>query len=342
MRKFTESEKQLLIVVGWFQSRYGFMAGFNAESKSNHENLREFAKIWFGKYLVEWAKAYKKLLAEDLLSEKDGVFSLTKKGDSVRKTIETENPLWLYEYNKFFSQAVKSRTHAIFCKEVYGKNLCQHGLVDVFQLNKLLEVLKLNIQDRVLDLGCGIGLITEYLQIQTGAFFHGIDISEEAIKRASEITKKNNSLAFSIGNMNKLNFSEQSFDCVVSIDTFYYVKNLADTIKQIIPIIKPDGQMGVFYTQWINKTAERERCFPENTDLAEILKTYNLKFTTLDLTESEMDHWQKKVNTLEKLKPQFDKEGSMELYNYRYSEAKRYSNWDKEKHRRYLYHIIIK
>lgn len=340
MRKFSEAEKQLLIAVGWLKSRYGRMSGFDAESRANIENLREFGDVWFGKYLVDWSEALKKMTREDYLSKSDDAFRLTEKGNLARKAIEKENPLWLYEYNNFFGEAVKSGAHALFCEKVYGRNLCQHGLADMFQLNKLLEVLKLNPNDRVLDLGCGNGFITEYLQNETGAFFHGVDISEEAIRQA-ENRKKDKRLTFSVGNMNCLRFNTRSFDCVVSIDTLYYADELEAALKQILAVLKLDGQAGIFFTEWINSPEEKENLLSENTALASLLKKYDVKFSTLDLTENEAGHWRKKVAVLEELKPQFEKEENLNLYNYRYSEAVRYANWDLEKRSRYLYHISL-
>jgi hypothetical protein len=171
MRKFSEAETQVLIAVGWLKSRYGLMSGFDSDSNSNAENLRKFGKAWFGKYLVDWSDAFQHLADEDYLSEINGLFVLTEKGKLAGKAVEIESPLWLYEYNNFFSEAANSPAHALFCKNVYGRNLCQHGLADIFQLDKLLDVLRLKTDDRVIDLGCGNGFITEYLQNETGAFF---------------------------------------------------------------------------------------------------------------------------------------------------------------------------
>ncbi len=99
--------------------------------------------------------------------------------------------------------------------------------------------------------------------------------------------------------------------------------------------------MGIFFTQWINNLEDKENLLPENTALAILLKKYDLKFSALDLTENEAKHWRKKVVVLEELEPQFEKEGSLDLYNYRHSEAVRYANWDLEKRSRYLYHIVL-
>ncbi|HEX8246727.1 MAG TPA: class I SAM-dependent methyltransferase [Pyrinomonadaceae bacterium] len=341
MRNFSEAEKQLLIAAGWLKSRYGLMSGFDAGSMANIENLRKFGEIWFGKYLVDWSAAFENLLNEDYLSETGGVFAPTEKGSLARKAVETENPLWLYEYDNFFEAATESRAHALFCEKVYGVNLCQHGLADVFQLKKLLEALRLSADERVLDLGCGNGFITEYLQSETGAFFHGVDISAEAIRQARDRTP-NERLAFSVGNMNHLQIEPRAFDCAVSIDTLYYADNLEETLKQIVSILKPStGRIGIFYTQWINNLAERENLLPENTYLAKLLEKYDLKFRALDLTVNETEHWRKKVEVLEELKPQFEREGNLNLYNYRYAEAARYANWDLAKRSRYLYHISL-
>ena len=340
MRKFSEAEKQLLIAAGWLKSRYGLMSGFDAGTIANTENLRKFGEIWFGKYLVDWSAAFKNLINEDYLSDSGGVFALTEKGNAARKAVETENPLWLYEYDNFFDAATESAAHALFCEKVYGVNLSQHGLADVFQLNKLLEVLRLSADERVLDLGCGNGFITEYLQSETGAFFHGVDISAEAIRQAQSRTQ-NKRLTFSVGNMNRLQFEPRVFDCAVSIDTLYYVDNLEETLKQIVSILKPEGRIGIFYTQWINKLADRENLLPENTDLAKILEKCDLKFSALDFTGNEAEHWRKKVEVLEELKPRFEREGNLNLYNYRYTEAARYANWDLAKRSRHLYHISL-
>jgi len=340
MKKFSEAEKQILIAVGWLKSRYGAMSGFDAKSAADVGNLREFGKVWFGKYLVDWSAALESLTRNDFLSKTGKNFALTEKGNLARTAFEKENPLWLYEYNNFYEAAAESKAHAVFCEKVYGRNLCQHGLADVFQLNKLLEVLKLNMNERVLDLGCGNGFITEYLQKETGAFFQGVDISEEAIRQAQARTQTKR-LAFSVGNMNCLSFKPGVFDSVVSIDTLYYVDNLEETLKQIIHVLKPDGRMGIFFTQWIDDASESEKLLPENTDLATLLGKYDLKFSTLNLSENETKQWRKKVSVLEELQPQFEAEDNLDLYNYRYSEAARYAVWDSEKRSRYLYHISL-
>ncbi|MDQ3803163.1 MAG: class I SAM-dependent methyltransferase [Acidobacteriota bacterium] len=342
MRELNEAEKQLLIAVGWLRSRYGSMAGMYADSEASRENLEAFGRRWMGKRLADWTDAYRSLTDGALLAESGGAYSLTEKGNAARKALEVTNPLWLYEYDNFFGDAAASKAHALFCERVYGKNLCQHGLADIPQLHLLLEVLRLNAGDRALDAGCGSGLITEYLHDLTGASFVGVDISEEAITQARARTAaKGERLAFGVGNMNRLDFEPHTFSAVVAVDTLYYVNDLEETLRQLIAILKPGGQMGLFFTEWASGDEDRASLLPENTSLAVLLKKYGLGFSTYELTGQEAEHWRKKVEALERLKPEFEKEGNLGLYNYRYSEAIRYANWDLGKRSRHLYHVRL-
>ena len=341
-RELTEAEKQLLVAAGWLRSRYGAMAGMDAGSKLSRANLEAFGRAWIGKYLSDWTDAYRSLVADGYLSENAGEFALTGQGSAARKTLEVDNPLWLYEYDNFFSRAEESNAHALFCEQVYGKNLCQHGLADISQLDKLLETLQLSASDRVLDAGCGNGRITEHLHERTGAYFTGIDISAEAIAQARARTAtKSGRLTFTVGNMNRLDFRPHTFDTVVAIDTLYYVADLEESLRQLAAVLKPAGQMGLFYTQWINDPSERSGLLPENTSLAVLLKKHRLKFTYLDLTEPEAEHWRKKLAVLEQLKPEFEREGNLALYHYRHSEALRYAHWDAGQRSRHLYHVRL-
>ena len=342
MKELAEAEKQLLLAVGWLKSRYGAMIGIEAGGRADRRNLEEFGRAWIGRYLVDWSGAYRSLAAKGYLIEDEGAYALTEQGEAARKLVEINNPLWLYEYNNFFASAEDSRAHAVFCEQVYGKNLCQHGLADLFQLGKLREMLSLSPADRVLDLGCGNGRITEYLHDLTGAFYEGVDLSDEAIRQARERTReKRRRLAFGVGNMNQLDFPPRSFSAVISIDTLYYVNSLEETLKQAVGVLKPNGQMGIFFTQWINSPEDRASLLPENTGLATLLKKYDLKFTTLDLTRHEAEHWRKKVVALERLRAEFEREGNLGLYGYRHSEAARYANWDSGRRSRYLYHVQL-
>ena len=77
----------------------------------------------------------------------------------------------------------------IVCME--ASEICVSTVVaDMVQINTLIKVLELDETNRVLDLGCGNGMITEYISDTTGAHITGVDISDVAIQQAQERTKE--------------------------------------------------------------------------------------------------------------------------------------------------------
>ena len=43
-------------------------------------------------------------------------------------------------YNEFYRRAKESEAHSELCRNVYGQDFCQHGMLDMNQLDKLIEV----------------------------------------------------------------------------------------------------------------------------------------------------------------------------------------------------------
>ncbi len=74
--------------------------------------------------------------------------------------------------------------NAEYCERVYGRNLCQHGFAELPHLDHLIQVAGIAAGSRVLDLGCGNGMIAEYIADQTAAHVTGIDFIERAIQDA--------------------------------------------------------------------------------------------------------------------------------------------------------------
>jgi tocopherol O-methyltransferase len=111
-------------------------------------------------------------------------------------------------------------------------------------------VLQLTPEDTVIDLGCGIGKITDYIFEVTQCAIIGIDIASEAIKLAQERTvDKKDRLKFQVDDMDDLSIPPSNADCFISVDSLYFAEDLENTIKQMKTILKPKGKMGIFYSQ---------------------------------------------------------------------------------------------
>ncbi len=88
-------------------------------------------------------------------------------------------------------------------------------------------------EDRVLDLGCGTGLITEKIAKQVNSVI-GLDLSEEMIKNS--IKAKN--IKYVVGNAKKLPFENKYFDKVISFTVIQDIDKWDYVFKEIKRVSK--------------------------------------------------------------------------------------------------------
>jgi len=251
-------------------------------------------------------------------------------------------------YTSYYAVAEHSRAHHSFCERAFGKDLCQHGFTDSAQLDLLLHVTQLGPAHRVLDLGCGNGMMAEYLSDVTGSHITGLDYIAPAITRAQERTAaKSKRLVFLVGDINQLELPPQSFDIVLSIDSIYFSENYTTTIEALKAALRPRGQMAMFYSYGREPSIPRaefpvDKLPPRNTPLADALTANNLAFRSWDLTRQDYDLARRRREILEDLKLQFEAEGIMFIYENRLGECKGICQAVKDGlHARYLYHVQL-
>jgi len=100
----------------------------------------------------------------------------------------------------------------------------------------------------VLCIGCGTGEECEHLKSLGAKKVVGIDISKEMIDFAK---KSYPDLEFLVMDMEKLNFSENSFDFVYSSLTMHYVnyvKSWTKTLRGVYKVLKKRRDISFFYS----------------------------------------------------------------------------------------------
>jgi ubiquinone/menaquinone biosynthesis C-methylase UbiE len=273
-----------------------------------------------------WAETAEKLERKGLITQRaenssEKLFGLTAEGRKYADAAERNYSLVRFFYNEFFRRAEKSDAHANFCRMVYGRNFCQHGMLDMYQLNRMIETGGICESSRVLELGCGNGHITEYIFDRTQCRITGIDIADKAISAARRRTKeKSRFIDFRTMSMDKLKFAEQSFDFVLSIDSLYFVKDLEDTIMRMKRVLKPGGAMLIFY-HFPPEADTRGEDPSRASKLGKTLDKMGLQYSTTDFTKENRRHWKTKKDVLLVLKDAFEAEGNVFLYNNRISEC---------------------
>jgi SAM-dependent methyltransferase len=247
-------------------------------------------------------------------------------------------------YEAFFTAVEHSPAHRAFCERVFGIDLGQHGFCDLKQLELLIKVAELGPEQRVLDLGCGNGLIAEYLSDHTGVHVTGLDYIPRAIEQARQRTaSKADRMEFVVGDINRLELVESAFDVALSIDTMYFSEDYAATISELKTALRPRGRMAIFFSYgrepWVPvEEFPAENLPPDRTPLAEALKANDLAFRTWNLTDEDYRLALSRKEVLADLKPQFEAEGALFIYENRMGDAEGISQAiDAGLHARYLY-----
>ncbi len=239
-------------------------------------------------------------------------------------------------YNNFYDKAEKSAAHALFCERVYGINLCQHGMADDEQICLMLDELRLNSTSTVLDLGCGLGLISSYIQSKIQCRVVGLDISLIAIQRAVDrFGAQNPDLQFFTGNMASCDFQDVLFDAILLIDTHYFIEDFLSLIPRLLDRLKEKGKIAIFSDEGKGvEGLDESKTQPDETLIGQYLITNGIPFKGIRLYEENQRHWLKKKQVLLELKGAFERENNQFIYNNRLSEC---DDHDRTFDSRYLY-----
>ena len=167
---------------------------------------------------------------------------------------------WKYLFEQLYKNEKSESFRDIF-REVYGEDYPEEinpdGFVTITDLENIVNNLEVGPGDRFIDLGCGRGGPTLWIARKTQADCVGIDLSENAIRKASQRVKEfgiNSNVEFKAGNISSLDFLENSFDGAISIDVLSFLPELPKAISEIARILRNNSNF--VFTTWerISKT----------------------------------------------------------------------------------------
>jgi ubiquinone/menaquinone biosynthesis C-methylase UbiE len=238
-----------------------------------------------------------------------------------------ENLLPMFDfYTRYYQAVASSEANAEYCARVYGRNLCQHGFAELAHLDFLARVSEISASSHVLDLGCGNGMIAEYLSDQTGAHITGIDFIPQAIQDARERTQSHRDrLDFKLMDMTRLDLPPASFDVIISVDTLYF-SDVVQTLGGCLPLLKGDGRFAAFFDQSCGPDVPLED-YPseitqvDHTELAQAFKQLGLSYRSWDYSEAMLAHARRRRPVLAELKTKFEAEDHLFLYESHLGES---------------------
>lgn len=99
----------------------------------------------------------------------------------------------------------------------------------------------------ILDVGCGGGQTINRLaqRASLGKVF-GVDYSADMVEYARKVNKQlitENRVEIIAGSVEKMGFSDNFFDLVIAIETYYFWSSFSDALKEIRRVLKPSGKL---------------------------------------------------------------------------------------------------
>jgi len=320
---------------------------YSAETEKTPVDKASLDKIGkrYLNYLEDWSGAYSSLSDKGLIAGGEGGYHLTETGRPLGLHYLEERPdnYWYY-YRDFYDRAHASRAHSQFCENAFGLDLCQEGQMDMDSLHDLLDRLNLKTGQRVLDLGCGAGGISEYISDQTGTHVTGVDYSNTAISVAKSRTEnKNSQLKFIEADLNKLELEPHSYDAAIFIDSIYWVHDTVDVLQRIVETLKPGGQLVLTIVNIPDFCDSPEELEIDKTFVAKALDELKLDYQSVDRTESFLDFWPRVKRVLSSMKEDFEQEGNEFIYQSLTREAddEYLPAIESGGMRRFLYHLRV-
>lgn len=260
----------------------------------------------------DWSGAFEGLALKSLIAGDDKGYRLTDAGRPVARNCHSERPdMYWYYYQKFYPAARASTAHSKLCERVFGEDLCQEGQTDMASLKHLMALLDVKPAEKVLDLGCGAGIIAEYVSDETGASVTGLDYAATAIAEATARTAgKRDRLTFEQGNFNALDYSDRSFDVVISLDTLYWASDLEATLSALERALNPGGRIGIFMNHHIDEGEPPEMLAAPHSKLAKAVAKVGLSLQTSDYTREIGEFWHRNLAAATDLREVFEAEGN--------------------------------
>jgi len=329
---FNEAEIQLLASLAKAE-----LENLNSDEKSLEKSGHRY---WI--YLEDWGDAYSTLMDKELIEANEKNYRLTILGRPFALSFHQQRPdrYWYY-YQKFYAAASESAAHSQLCKTVFGKDLCQEGMVDMTALDDLFSRLQINSNHHVLDLGCGVGVIAEYISDQTGCKVTGLDYSQSAIDIAQQRTStKTDRLKFIYGDMNQLELPKHHYDAMISLDTLYWVDDLSKVLRIVGESIKPGGQMGIFMLNDGDTVDDRKA---ENSETGKALSVLSFDWEAFNYTQQNARFWRLMHRTASELLPVYRSEGNgfIAANLIKESEEDFLPEIETSRQSRYLFHVKL-
>jgi ubiquinone/menaquinone biosynthesis C-methylase UbiE len=124
--------------------------------------------------------------------------------------------------------------------------------------NELLSLCHIKDAQKVLNVGCGIGVGSAYIARKHSCRVVGVDISEKMIEWSRQRAREEHiedKVEFHTADVLGLPFEADQFDVVICESVLAFVEDKQRAIRECVRVTKPGGYVGLNETFWINEVS---------------------------------------------------------------------------------------
>ena len=318
------AEAQLLAIVGEREIRPQDWAT-GRPVRSTRDALLRRGELLLGERRLDWDAAFESLVARGILERHFDTYVLADRARPQVTLLRRE--LAARIFGERLCRAAASPAYGELSDRVLGPGLRAFSLVDPEQMDALIEGLALEPDQRALDVGCGLGTLTESVAAATGAHLTGIDLASSAIAMAIERCRNDDRLSFSCGDAQDLEPVIGPFDAIMAVDSLYFMDDLDATVARLRELIKSTGRLAALVSDVLPEEIS-DRDYPaENTTLGRVLARQGFSFSARSFTENERAIWERQLVEAGALAGRFAAEGNKDLCDELIREAERTLGW---------------
>jgi ubiquinone/menaquinone biosynthesis C-methylase UbiE len=130
--------------------------------------------------------------------------------------------------------------------ETYGEDLGQTSWVTTEESAEIPELLALERDSYVLEIGCGSGGYALHLAEKVGCRILGLDLNESGIRNANQLAQARGLASLArfqqVDASKDLPFDEETFDAAFSNDVLCHVPGRLGVLAEIFRVLKPGGR----------------------------------------------------------------------------------------------------
>lgn len=299
--QLTEAEIQVLVSLHKILGE-----GRVADKKALAERGKRY---WIFK--EDWTGVCPALSEKGMIEGSDDGWHLTEQAQPIAAAYRTERvDMYWYYYQRFYEAAYASEAHSELCRRVFGQDLTQEGQTDMSSLRIALDALGLKPGKHLLDLGCGAGVIAEYISDSMGVRVTGLDYSSSAVAAAEARTAdKRDRLTFKTANFNTMQPTPGVYDAILSMDTLYWATDLKSVLRTLAESLAPGGRMAIFLNHQGGDGATAESLQADRSSLGKAVSALGLTAEVMDFSANLGAFWERNYAAALALKDQFEAEG---------------------------------